>query len=80
MLQREMRSRDSSVDIAKGYGLDGMGSIPGRGKGFFLFSTLSRPALSPPNLLSNGNRGYFLGDKAGVSTERITDFPIFTVM
>jgi hypothetical protein len=30
---------DSSVGIAKGYGLDGGSSIPGRGKSFFLFST-----------------------------------------
>jgi hypothetical protein len=27
-------SRDSSVDIGTGYGLDGRGSIPGRGKSF----------------------------------------------
>jgi hypothetical protein len=27
-------SRDSSVDIAMGYGLDGRGSIPSRGKRF----------------------------------------------
>jgi hypothetical protein len=31
------------LDIATGYGLDGRGSIPGRGK-IFLFSTASRPA------------------------------------
>jgi hypothetical protein len=41
---REFSSRDSSVDIAMGYGLKGRCSIPGRGK-IFLFSTLSRPAL-----------------------------------
>jgi hypothetical protein len=29
------RSRESSVGIAMGYGLDGRSSIPGRGKGFF---------------------------------------------
>jgi hypothetical protein len=29
-----------------GYGLDGQGSIPGRGK-IFLFSTASRPVLGP---------------------------------
>jgi hypothetical protein len=28
-------SRDSSVGIATGYGLDGRGSIPGKGKKFF---------------------------------------------
>jgi hypothetical protein len=40
------RSQDSSVGIATGYGLDGRGSNPGRGK-IFLFSTASRPALRP---------------------------------
>jgi hypothetical protein len=39
-------SRDSSADIATGYGLDDPGSIPGRGK-IFLFSIASRPALGP---------------------------------
>jgi hypothetical protein len=35
------RSRNSSVDIATGYGLDGLGSIPSMGKRFF--SSLRRP-------------------------------------
>jgi hypothetical protein len=39
-------SRDSSVDIATGYGLDSRGSIPGRGKRF-VSSPVSRPALGP---------------------------------
>jgi hypothetical protein len=34
-------TRNSSVGIATGYRLDGRGSIPGRGKGFF--STPQRP-------------------------------------
>jgi hypothetical protein len=38
------RSRDSSVGIATGYGLDCRVSIPGRGK-IFVFSTASRQAL-----------------------------------
>jgi hypothetical protein len=38
--------RDSLVGIARGYGLYGRGSIPGRGKIFF-FSIASRPALEP---------------------------------
>jgi hypothetical protein len=38
--------RDSSVGIATGYGLDGRGSNPGRGK-IFLFSTASGQALGP---------------------------------
>jgi hypothetical protein len=36
----------SKVGIAMGYGLDGSGSIPGRGN-IFLFSIASRPALGP---------------------------------
>jgi hypothetical protein len=39
-------SRDSSVGIATGYGLDGWCSIPGGGMRFF-FSPLSIPALGP---------------------------------
>jgi hypothetical protein len=39
-------SRDSSVGIVTGYGLDGWGSFPGRGK-IFLFYIASRPALGP---------------------------------
>jgi hypothetical protein len=38
-------SQNSSVGITTGYGLDGRGSIPGRGKIFFFI--LSRPALGP---------------------------------
>jgi hypothetical protein len=34
-----------SVDIAAGYGQGGLGSITGKGKIFFLYSILSRPAL-----------------------------------
>jgi hypothetical protein len=38
------RTRDSSVGIATGYGLEDQGSNPGRSK-IFLFSTAPRPAL-----------------------------------
>jgi hypothetical protein len=38
--------RDSPVVIAADYGLDGSGSIPGKGKDFFC-STVSRPAMGP---------------------------------
>jgi hypothetical protein len=37
---------DSSVGTATSYGLDGRGSIPGKGK-IFLFFTAPRPALGP---------------------------------
>jgi hypothetical protein len=52
-------SQDSSVSIATGYGLDGQGSIPGRGKKFF--STLQRPdwLWCPPSLLLSGYQGLF---------------------
>jgi hypothetical protein len=40
------RSRESSVSIGTGYGLDGRGSIPSIRK-IFLFSIASRPALGP---------------------------------
>jgi hypothetical protein len=46
----KVRSRDSSVGIATGYGLDGRDLIPGKGK-IFLLSTPSRPALEPTQLL-----------------------------
>jgi hypothetical protein len=52
-----MRSRDSSVGIVTGCGLDDRGLIPGRGKRFFC--TASKAALGPPSLLSNGYRGLF---------------------
>jgi hypothetical protein len=44
-----MRSRDSGVGIARGYGLDGRGSILGKGT-VFLISIASRPALGPTQL------------------------------
>lgn len=46
-------SQDSSVSRVMGYGLDGAGLIPVRGK-IFLFSTVSRWLRGPPTLLSNG--------------------------
>jgi hypothetical protein len=48
--------RDSSVGTAKGYGLDGQGSIPDGGR--IIFSSSTRPDLlwDPPSLLCNGYR------------------------
>jgi hypothetical protein len=43
-------SRDSSVGITTGYGLDGQDSIPGRGK-IFRLPIASRPVLGPAHLL-----------------------------
>jgi hypothetical protein len=41
------RSRDASVGIAVGYGLDDDGFESRQGLGIFLFTTASRPALRP---------------------------------
>jgi hypothetical protein len=43
---------------ATGYGLDERSSVPSRDK-IFLFSTASRPALGPTQLLSNRYRVFF---------------------
>jgi hypothetical protein len=40
------KSQDNSVGIAMGYGMDGWGSICGRGK-IFLFSIVFRLAVGP---------------------------------
>jgi hypothetical protein len=42
-------SRDSSVDVAMGYGLEGQGLICGKER-VFLLSTASRPRLEPTQL------------------------------
>jgi hypothetical protein len=54
------RSRVSSGSIVSDYGLDGLGSIPGRGKGFFLYPLCPDRLWGPPSLLSNGYRGRVL--------------------
>jgi hypothetical protein len=46
------------------YGLDDRGSIPGRGKGFFLSPLCPDRLWGPPNLLYNGYRGSFPRGKA----------------
>jgi hypothetical protein len=53
------RSWVSSGSIVSGYGLDDRGSIPGRGKGFFLYPLCPDRLWGPPSLLSNGYRGSF---------------------
>jgi hypothetical protein len=52
-------SRDSSVGIATGYGLDVGGSIPGRGNRFFATPQIPDHIWSPPSLLSDGERSLF---------------------
>jgi hypothetical protein len=46
LLLSALKNRDRSVGMAKGYGLDGRGSMLGQGK-IFLFNIASRPALWP---------------------------------
>jgi hypothetical protein len=58
--------RDSVIGIATGYELDDRGTgvrAPVRSR---IFSPLSSPDVFwvPPDLLSNGYRGFFLGGKA----------------
>jgi hypothetical protein len=59
------QSRDSSVSIVTGYGLDGQHSIPGRGKRFFSSTQCPDRLWVQPNLLSNRYRLMFRRGKSG---------------
>jgi hypothetical protein len=52
-----MRSRASLVGIATVYGLDGWGSIRGRGKRFFTIPQRQNRLWGPPGLASNKDSG-----------------------
>jgi hypothetical protein len=52
-----------SVSIVTGYGLGGQGSIPNRGRGFFLCPLRPDLLWGPPSLLYNGYGGLFPGGK-----------------
>jgi hypothetical protein len=61
-----IKSRDSSVGLATGHGLDGRGSIPGAVRRFFSSQRPDR-LWDPPSLPSNGYRSCFpRGKAAGV--------------
>jgi hypothetical protein len=55
---------DSSVGIGTGYGVDGRGSIPGKGKRFVSSPQCPDRLWGPPILLCYGYRGRFPGGKA----------------
>jgi hypothetical protein len=57
-------SRDSSVGITMGYGLDSRDTIPAKGKRFFSSPHRPNQLWSTPSLLSNGYRGPFVCGKA----------------
>jgi hypothetical protein len=57
-------SRDSSVVIETGYGLDGQGSILGKGKKFSLLHTVEAGSGAPPSLLPIGAGAYSPGLKS----------------
>jgi hypothetical protein len=56
--------RDSSVGTAMGYGLDGRGSIPGRGKRFSPLHSVQTGSGPHPTSSTMGTRGSFPGNKA----------------
>jgi hypothetical protein len=58
------KSWGSSVIIVFDHGLDDRGSIPDRGRGFFLWLLRSDRLWGLPSLLYNGYWGPFPGDKA----------------
>jgi hypothetical protein len=58
------RSWGSSVSIVSDYGQGDRGSIPGRGKGFFLWPLCPDRLWGPPSFLYNGYRGSFPWGKA----------------
>jgi hypothetical protein len=57
--ESENLSTFRSVGTTKGYGLDGRGSIPGRGKKFCSAPQLPGRLWGPPSLLFDGYRGLF---------------------
>jgi hypothetical protein len=57
--EQSVKSRDSSVGIALGYGLDDRGSIPGGCWEFFSKPPRPERLWGPESLLSNGYQGLF---------------------
>jgi hypothetical protein len=62
---KEHKSRDSSVSIATGYGLDSPGSIPGRGKIFLLHSIQIGSEALPASYPMDTEGDFLGGEVAG---------------
>jgi hypothetical protein len=60
----EMSSPDSSVGIATAYGLGGQGSIPGKGKSFFLLHNVRTGSEAHPASYPMGTGGSLRRGKA----------------
>jgi hypothetical protein len=61
------KSRDSSVGIALGYGLDDRGLIPGEAENFSLHHRVQNGSGAHPTSYPMGTRGSFSGGKAAGS-------------
>jgi hypothetical protein len=70
-----VRSRDNSVGVATGYGLDGPGSIPSRVKIYFSPQHPDR-LWDPPSLLSNGYGGLLSRRYSGQDMNLTTHFHV----
>jgi hypothetical protein len=61
---RILRSRNSSVGIVMGYGLDGWDLIPSRSKIFFLLHSIQTGSVDHPASYTMGTGGSFPDGKA----------------
>jgi hypothetical protein len=66
-IRKQEGSRGSSVGLAKGYEMDGQGSISGRDKRSFFTPQRPDRLWGPHSLLPNGYRGSFPEGKVAVA-------------